>query len=194
MKTIQMLALGIAACGMAACCDNTPKQISGTITEASMNTLTVQTPADGATYNFSTMDADKSEANGLLLGAPVVVDYKGKLGEVTEATKVATDPTYAEAVGRWVMPDPINPEEVMGVELMVEGAARSINMATLRYTGWELQGEIGKIILKGVSEGSGKPIDFTEKATIAKNVDGTLTLTVDADAQGSGTVLIKQAE
>lgn len=189
-----MLALGIAACGMAACCDNAPKQISGTIAEASMNTLTVETPADGATYDFSTMDADMSEANGLLLGAPVVVDYKGKLGEVTTATKVATDPTYAEAVGCWVMPDPINPEELMGVELMVEGAAQSINMATLRYESWELQGEAGKILLKGVSEGSGEPIAFTETATIAKNADGTPTLILNPDAQGKGTVLVKQAE
>lgn len=188
-----MLALGIAACGMAACCNNAPKQISGTITEATMNTLTVQTP-EGTAYNFSTMNADKSQAIGLLLGAPVIVDYKGKLGEGTEATKVATDPTYAEAVGRWVMPDPINPEEVMGVELMIEGAAQSINMATLRYTNWELQGEAGKIILKGESEGSGEPIAFTETAVIAKNADGTLTLILDAGAEGTGTVLIKQPE
>ena len=194
MKTIQMLALGIAACAMGACCDNAPKQISGTIAEASMNTLTVQTSADGATYDFSTMDADMSEANGLLLGAPVVVDYKGKLGEVTTATKVATDPTYAEAVGRWVMPDPINPEEVMGVELSIEGVARSINMATLRYESWELQGEAGKILLKGVSEGSGEPIAFTETATIARNADGTLALILNADAEGTGTVLVKQTE
>lgn len=194
MKTILMLALGIAACGMSACCCSASKQISGTITEASMHTLTVRTPADGTTYDFSTVDADMSEANGLLLGAPVVVDYKGKLGEVTAATKVATDPTYAEAVGRWVMPDPINPEQVMGVELSVEGVAESIDMATLRYESWELQGEAGRILLKGVSEGSGEPIAFTESATITRNADGTLTLILNDEAEGTRTVLVKQTE
>lgn len=99
------------------------------------------------------MDADKSEAAGLLLGAPVVVDYTGKLEDGATATKVATDPTYAEAVGRWTMPDPIDPEGVMGVKIQVEGAAQSINMATLVYTSWELQGEADKILLKGQSIG-----------------------------------------
>ncbi|MFR6415868.1 MAG: hypothetical protein ACLUNS_09265 [Alistipes shahii] len=44
-----------------------------------MNTVTVQALTADETYTFSTMDADKSEAEGLLLGAPVVVDYTGKL-------------------------------------------------------------------------------------------------------------------
>ena len=96
-----------------------------------MNTVTVEN-AEG-TFTFSTMDADKSEANGLLLGAPVTVNYSGKLEEGAAASKVATDPTYAEAVGNWTMPDPIDPDGVMGIRIMVEGEAQSINMATLRY-------------------------------------------------------------
>ena len=192
MKHNRIFALGIALCGLAACSDNTPKQFTGTIEDASMNTVTVKALLADDTYTFSTMNADKSEAYGLLLGAPVTVDYKGKLQEGAAATKVVTDLTYSEAVGRWVMPDPINPEEVMGVELMVEGAAQSINMATLRYSSWELQGEAGKIYLKGESEGSGEPIAFTEPATIAKNADGTLTLTLDGEA-GAGMVLVKEA-
>lgn len=193
MKHIRMIALGIAVCGLAACSDNTPKQFVGTITDASMNTVTVKALTSDDTCTFSTMNANKDEAYGLLLGAPVVVDYKGKLEEGAAATKVATDPTYFEAVGSWVMPDPLNPEEVMGVELMVEGAAKSINMATLRYTGWELQGEAGKIYLKGESEGSGEAIVFTETATLAKSADGTLTLTI-GNEPGTGTVLVKEAE
>ena len=136
------------------------------------------------------MDADKSEANGLLLGAPVTVNYSGKLEEGAAASKVATDPTYAEAVGNWTMPDPIDPDGVMGIRIMVEGEAQSINMATLRYASWELQGEAGKILLKGVSEGSGSPIEFTETATIAKDADGIYTLTVE----GNGAVYTKANE
>lgn len=172
----------------AACSDNTPKSFTGTITDASMNTVTVEN-AEG-TFTFSTMDADKSEANGLLLGAPVTVNYSGKLEEGAAASKVATDPTYAEAVGNWTMPDPIDPDGVMGIRIMVEGEAQSINMATLRYASWELQGEAGKILLKGVSEGSGSPIEFTETATIAKDADGIYTLTIE----GNGAVYTKANE
>ena len=179
MKSIKIMAAALALCGLAACGDNTPKTFTGVITDASMNTLTVEN-AEG-TFTFSTMDADKSEANGLLLGAPVVVDYTGKLEEGATAAKVATDPTYAEAVGKWTMPDPINPDGVMGIEIMVEGQAQSINMATLRYASWSLQGEAGKILLEGVSEGSGDPIDFTETGVIAKDADGVYTLTIETN-------------
>ena len=44
--------------------------------------------------------------------------------------KISADRTYAEAVGRWTVPDPIAPAKVMGVELQTEGRAQSINMAT----------------------------------------------------------------
>ena len=93
----------------------------------------------------------------------------------------ALDPTYAEAVGNWTMPDPIDPDGVMGIRIMVEGEAQSINMATLRYTSWELQGEAGKILLKGQSIGNGQTIDFTETATIAKDADGIYTLTIESN-------------
>ena len=179
MKRIKIMAAAIALCGMTACSDNTPKTFTGFITDASMNTITVEN-AEG-TFTFSTMDADKSEANGLLLGAPVVVDYKGKLEDGAAAAKVATDPTYAEAVGKWTMPDPIDPEGVMGIEILIEGQARSINMATLRYTSWELQGEAGKILLKGQSVGNGQTIDFTETGIIAKDADGVYTLTIEGN-------------
>ena len=144
-----------------------------------MNTVTVEN-AEG-TFTFSTMDADICEAYGLLLGAPVTVNYSGKLEEGAAASKVATDPTYAEAVGNWTMPAPIAPDGVMGIRIMVEGEAQSINMATLRYTSWELQGEAGKILLKGQSIGNGQTIDFTETATIAKDADGSYTLTIESN-------------
>ena len=159
MNNIKSLIAALAFAGLTACADNSPKTFSGFITDASMNTVTVRALTDESTCTFATTDADKSDANGLLLGAPVTVDYTGKLKDGAAATKIATDPTYAEAVGKWTMPDPIAPEGVMGVEIMVEGAARSINMATLVYTSWELQGEADKILLKGQSLGNGQTID-----------------------------------
>ena len=145
MNNIKSLIAALAFAGLTACADNSPKTFSGFITDASMNTVTVRALTDESTCTFATTAADKSDANGLLLGAPVTVDYTGKLKDGAAATKIATDPTYAEAVGKWTMPDPIAPEGVMGVEIMVEGAARSINMATLVYTSWELQGEADKL-------------------------------------------------
>lgn len=180
MKSIKLAVAALVLCGMAACCCNEPKTFTGFITDATMNTVTVKALTEEATSTFSTDEADMSQANGLLLGSPVVVDYKGKLqAEVTPATKVATDPTYAEAIGSWTISDPIAPDSVMGIQIMVEGAAQSINMASLRYSAWELQGETGKIVLKGVSEGSGDPIEFTQTATIAKSAEGAYTLAID---------------
>ena len=179
MKRMKIKVAAIALCGLAACSDTPPKRFTGPITDAAMSPETVEN-AEG-TFTFSTMDADKSEANGLLLGAPVTVNYSGKLEEGAAASKVATDPTYAEAVGNWTMPDPIDPDGVMGIRIMVEGEAQSINMATLRYTSWELQGEAGKILLKGQSIGNGQTIDFAETATIAKDADGIYTLTIESN-------------
>ena len=187
MNNIKSLIAALAFAGLTACADNSPKTFSGFIADASMNTVTVRALTADDTYTFSTMNADKSDANGLLLGAPITVDYTGKLKDGTAATKVATDPTYAEAVGKWTMPDPISPESVMGIEIMVEGEAKSINMATLVYTSWELQGEMNKILLKGQSLGNGQTIDFTETGVIAQTADGNYTLTIE----GTGTVYTK---
>lgn len=189
MKNMKILAAALAVIGLASCADKGPKSFEGTITDATMNTLTVEAKT-GDTYTFSTMDADKSDANGLLLGAPVVVDYTGTLKEGTAATRVSTDPTYAEAVGKWTMPDPIAPDGVMGVEIEVEGQAQSINMATLVYTSWELQGEAGKISLKGQSIGNGQTLDFTQTGVIARNAAGDYTLTIE----GTQTVYTKARE
>lgn len=190
MKSIKIFAAAAALVGMVACCDNTPKQFTGFISDATMNTVTVKALTEEATQLFSTENADMSAANGMLLGSPIVVDYKGCLKEGTPATKVTTDATYSQAVGKWTMADPIDSTAVMGVDLMVEGAAQSINMATLPYNSWELQGEPGKVILKGQSIGNGETIDFTQTGIIAQNAEGAWTLTIE----GTEVVLTKQAE
>ena len=144
-----------------------------------MNTVTVQDQTSESTYTFSTAEADRSEAHGLLMGAPVVVEYKGRLEEGAQALKVATNPTYAEAVGRWMLYDPENPEFSMGIEIRVEGEAASINSATLVYTGWELLDEAGKILLKGQSIGNGGSFDFSQTGIISKDAAGNYSLTIE---------------
>lgn len=123
---------------LAACTQEPPKHFTGIITNATMHTVTVKTPTADHGFTFSTVDADKSLAHGLLLGAPAVVEYRGELADGTPALRVETDSTYAAAVGRWTMPDPANPERVVGFELLVGGKARPIHSQTLVCTAWEL--------------------------------------------------------
>lgn len=179
MKNKKLLWAVLAALGLAACGEREPRTFTGFITDATMNTVTVQDQSSESTYTFSTEEADRSEAHGLLVGAPVVVDYKGRLEEGAAALKVATNPTYAEAVGRWMLYDPENPEFTMGIDIRVEGEAASIHSATLVYTGWELLDEAGKILLKGRSIGNGQEFDFSQTGIIAKDAAGNYTLTIE---------------
>lgn len=179
MKNKKLLWAVLAALGLAACGEREPRTFTGFITDATMNTVTVQDQSAESTYTFLTEEADRSEAHGLLVGAPVVVDYKGRLEEGAEAIKVATNPTYAEAVGRWMLYDPENPEFTMGIDIRIEGEAASIRSATLVYTGWELLDEAGKILLKGRSIGNGQEFDFSQTGIIAKDAAGNYTLTIE---------------
>lgn len=167
----------IVALAMTAC-DDAPKQFVGIVDDASMNTVTAVDYVTGDKVTFSTEGADFSESNGLLVGAPVIVDYRGEAVDGARALKVVTDATYINAVGRWITSDPIDETADIGVELLTEGRAESINMATLRYTGWELQGEPGVIMLKGQSIGNHQTIDFTEDALIYEE-NGMLLMAVD---------------
>lgn len=186
MKKILSLALA-AVLTSTACKDNTPNRFDGVIVDASMNTVTVKALTGDDTHTFSLEEADKTDANGLLIGNLISVTYQGKMSEVTPATQVTTDATYAKAIGKWTMPDPIDSTKRMGVELQIEGKAGSINMATLPIESWELQGEADKVILKGRSIGNGQTSDYTQTATIVEK-DGKTFLSLD----GTETVLEKE--
>lgn len=168
----------LVACALVACKPEKMGRINGTIKDASMNTVVVQSLTSDSTYVFSTENADMTDARGMLLGNVIVVDYKGNLADVTSATKVVTDPTYANAVGQWTMVDPINPNGKLGVDIMVEGAASSINMATQQYKTWELKGPENEIILYGQSIGNGQTIDFIENAKLVQK-DGKWWLVIE---------------
>ena len=148
------------------------KQMSGFVDGGTSMHVLVVDPigGDAAQQSFALDDAtDLKEAYGLLEGNVVMVDYKAAgEGEMPVATKVACSKDYADAIGRWVMPDPVKEGEVMGVELRVGGKAQSINMATLPYASWELQGEPGKLILHGQSIGNGQTIDVTDTAVLGE--------------------------
>mgnify|MGYP001779961465 CR=1 FL=1 len=193
---MKMRILWIAAAALLAttsCSEGEPKTFTGFITDATMNTVTVQDLTAESTYTFSTEEADRSEAYGLLVGAPVVVEYRGKLEDGIEAVKVSTNPTYAEAVGRWMLvhsEEAENPEVAMGIDIRIEGEAVSINSSTLLYTGWELLDEADQILLRGRSVGNGESFDFSQTGLISKDSAGNYTLTIE----GTKVVFTKVAD
>ncbi len=118
MKTLKTTFAALALCGLAACTAPAPESVAGFIADATMNTVTLRALTSEQTYTFATAEADKSEAYGLLVGSPAIVEYTGDLKKNPEAVKISADRTYAEAVGRWTVPDPIAPAKVMGVEIV----------------------------------------------------------------------------
>lgn len=188
MKTRMWIALA-ALLGAASCGEREPETFTGHISDASMNQVTVQDLSSEETYTFSLDGADRSEAYGLLVGAPVVVEYRGRLENGARAVKVSTNPTYAEAVGTWMLHNEEHPEWSMGLEIRVEGEAVSINSATLLYSGWELLDEADRILLKGRSVGNGESFDFSQTGIIAKDAVGNCTLTIE----GTEVVFTKEA-
>jgi len=129
---------------------------------------------------FSTAGADKREAYGMLKGAPVTVEYRADRAESREyrALRIVCDRTYADAVGRWTMPDPIAPRQPVGVELRPEGVAVPIRTAALCYECWELEGSPGVLLLHEKSAGDGLSAGTVRKAVISER-DGRKVLSVD---------------
>ena len=78
-----------------------------------------------------------------------------------------------ELCGIWVQPVP-GSHIVQGVELKLDGSARSVNMATLRYDSWQLAS--GSIILHGLSIGNGVSGDFSDTLEILKLTPDSLIL------------------
>ena len=88
-----VLALSLAACGGAVSSIPSPAEaettVTGTVTDATMNTTTIQT-SDGKELTFAMEGADISMKDGLLLGDVVAITYKGDLkdGDTTGVTVV----------------------------------------------------------------------------------------------------------
>ena len=115
---------------------------------------------------------DVQNAN-LVIGNLVEVLCKpSKDGELV-AISIKGNQTYAEAIGDWTTPDPINSKQQMGVQLDIDGIASSINMYTLVYRSWQLTHNPGEIILIGESIGNGQSFEFADTARIYKK-DGQL--------------------
>lgn len=71
-------------------------------------------------------------------------------------------------LGDWVEPIP-GMEGVQGLRLEKDGKASSVNMRTLVYETWALQGNA--VVVTGKSVGNGKTFEFTERFFL-ENTDG----------------------
>jgi hypothetical protein len=111
-------------------------------------------------------NTDQTNAN-LVIGNVVEVKCV-KTANGFLAKKIEGNADYNNAIGKWTCPDPIDSNKKMGVELDVKGEASSINMATLPYTRWELQGQPGKLILFGKSIGNGQTFNVETIVTISQ--------------------------
>lgn len=74
--------------------------------------------------------------------------------------------------GTWVQPVPNMPTMTQGFILNPDGTAESVNMATLQYETWTLNGN--ELTMTGRSIGNGQTIEFTQDYEIEKLTSDTL--------------------
>ncbi|MBO8467280.1 MAG: hypothetical protein IAB99_05915 [Bacteroidetes bacterium] len=87
-KCLILIACGILAAG----CIRSPKNtdVKGTVLDASMNTVMILTEKND-TLSFSTLNADRTGLNGLLIGDTVEISYAGKYAPGMSAVKISDD-------------------------------------------------------------------------------------------------------
>ena len=93
------------------------------------------------------------------------------------AASCSMQPTPASLSGSWTQPVPGQPGNVQGMRLLPDGRAVSINMHTLLYQSWQLDGN--RLTLTGKSMGNGNSSLFTATSTIARLSRNTLILDTD---------------
>ena len=90
------------------------------------------------------------------------------------AASCSMQPTPSSLSGSWTQPVPGQPGHVQGMQLLPDGRARSINMRTLLYRSWQLDGT--RLSLTGNSIGNGNSSLFTldrlSRTTLILNTDG----------------------
>lgn len=87
--------------------------------------------------------------------------------------------------GSWVQPVPGMEEQMQGMTLASDGTAASLNMSTLVYETWRVNGNT--LTLSGESIGNGQTIAFTQNYTFSMPDNDTLVLTDESGAEFSFT-------
>ncbi|MGY0036715.1 lipocalin family protein [Pedobacter sp. NJ-S-72] len=91
--------------------------------------------------------------------------------------------TKEKLTGKWIQPIPGQEPAVQGIEMKADGSASSINMHTLLYKKWKLNGDT--LVLSNYTTGvklSGPGVDT---ALITTLTDSTLTLTYSNDTHSN---------
>lgn len=180
-KTIIRTLVVAILIGFSSCQSTVEKSAKGVVFDASMNTIFITDAYSGDTLVFSTNDATKTATDGILIGDTAQVFFKGDLSTGLSATPmVATKVIVTSAVsplfGSWVEPIP-GMDGVQGIKFDKAGIASSVNMSTLVYETWKLDGN--NITITGKSIGNGQTIDFTQIAKIQKLDADSLVYIVD---------------
>ena len=126
--------------------DHTIYGLCGTST--SMNTLELLTD-NGDTLMLSMTNAHEARQifGGLAVGDRLAVMTNQKRSEVTEIINLNS------LLGDWVMPDPIDGSEEVGIRIKEGGVAESIEMTNIYYRTWKIYD--GKLEILSVREGGG---------------------------------------
>ncbi len=87
-------------------------------------------------------------------------------------------------MGDWVEPNPIDADELQGIELLKDGKAKSINMETLQYANWYItEGKLALVVKSiGIHTSSIDTLIYTverltDKEMILKDRDVTISYT-----------------
>lgn len=97
-----------------------------------------------------------------------VIDLTAETAEIKQKV------TPELLMGDWIESNPIDGDELQGIELLKDGKARSINMETLRYTTWYITE--GKLALVAKSTGMPTSSIDTTIYTIDRLTDKELVL------------------
>lgn|SRR5574344_67243 len=181
MKKSIVIVLAVAAMlGLLAGCQQKAKTVEGTVIDATMNTITVVTPASD-TVCVSTAESDTTLVPSVFVGDVVKIDYKvakGDNGDVFNATALTiTTPSNVRLIaGTW---EKVADTDTTGFVLSADSSAKSINLGTLDLKNWSLNGQ--ELTLSGentpaaAAPAKGKkaavaaaPETFTEVYEIAK--------------------------
>lgn len=184
MKKIAIL---LTVCAMIAGCKQKPTTATfdGVVLDATMHTMLLA--VNDTTVWISTDDAtDLSKCSGILVGQSVKADCKivpSPTGDSYTAINItAPDKPYKDyIVGSWVEPNPIAPDQVQGFTLKEDGTAESINMATLLYKAWSIDGN--KLTLTAESIGNGQSETSNISFTITAISKTTLIITADGEGE-----------
>ncbi|WP_164714225.1 lipocalin-like domain-containing protein [Chitinophaga rhizosphaerae] len=94
-------------------------------------------------------------------------------------------PTKEKLTGKWTQPIPGQEPAIQGIEIKGDGSASSINMHTLIYEKWQLNGDT--LLLWNHSTGVKEPIAAIDTTVITTLTDSTLVLTNSNGYQSSYT-------